>query len=221
MPTSSFIYFAGHGLVRTVGKKEEGYLLPHDADPTNPVLRGVAMSDLARWVEALEAEAGRRLPRLLLFRAGGDHPLRRSRREVSAAPTAVQELAGKGRFVMTACAEGQKSLEDPDLRHGLFTYHLLKGIEGEGDSDGDGRVGVTELFEYVSKAVEQRRPQAPLRTETLDRRGNGRRGVHLTSAGGADPPAPGTRPIVARTTRSPPRSRRSESRWTGPTKRPC
>src|SRR5215212_367878 len=27
------IYFAGHGLVRTAGRKEEGYLLPHDADP--------------------------------------------------------------------------------------------------------------------------------------------------------------------------------------------
>jgi len=37
----------------------------------------------------------------------------------------------------------------------LFTYHLLRGLRGEGDRDGDGRVGIAELFEYVSGAVEQ------------------------------------------------------------------
>src|SRR5947209_5637123 len=28
-----FIYFAGHGVVQNVGKQEEGFLLPYDADP--------------------------------------------------------------------------------------------------------------------------------------------------------------------------------------------
>jgi serine/threonine protein kinase len=35
----------------------------------------------------------------------------------------------------------------------LFTYHLLRGMAGEGDRDGDGRVGVAELFEYVAESV--------------------------------------------------------------------
>jgi serine/threonine protein kinase len=39
------------------------------------------------------------------------------------------------------------------LRHGLFTYHLLQGIGGAADRDGDGRVGLAELFNYVSAAV--------------------------------------------------------------------
>src|SRR5262249_9132793 len=37
--------------------------------------------------------------------------------------------------------------------HGLFTYHLLRGIAGAADRDGDGWVGVAELFNYVSAAV--------------------------------------------------------------------
>ena len=39
--------------------------------------------------------------------------------------------------------------------HGLFTYHLLDGIRGAGDRDGDGRIGVAELFEHVAEAVER------------------------------------------------------------------
>jgi uncharacterized caspase-like protein len=51
------LYFAGHGTVRAVGKKDEGFLLPHDADPDNPAARGVAMSDVVQWVEGLDDAA--------------------------------------------------------------------------------------------------------------------------------------------------------------------
>jgi hypothetical protein len=74
-------------------------------------------------------------------------------RDVGIRPAVIQEMAGKGRFLMAACDEGQKSVEDPSLGHGLFTCHLLKGISRDGDRDGDGRVGVAELFEYVSEAA--------------------------------------------------------------------
>lgn len=150
----AIIYFAGHGIVRTVGKNQEGYLLPHDADPRAPAKRGVAMSDLGKWMDALEARAvvlcldcchaGMALPK----RGDGN-------RAVGLGPAVVGGLAGQGRFVMTSCAEGQESAEIPALRHGLFTYHLLEGIAGKGDRDRDGRVGVAELFEHVSEAVER------------------------------------------------------------------
>ena len=47
------IYFAGHGMVQAVGRREEGFLLPYDADPDDVVTRGIAMSDLARWIDGL------------------------------------------------------------------------------------------------------------------------------------------------------------------------
>src|SRR4051794_32337814 len=52
-----FLFFAGHGMVGRVGQREEGYLLPHDADPDDLATRGIAMRDVARWVEAIEARA--------------------------------------------------------------------------------------------------------------------------------------------------------------------
>ena len=51
------IYFAGHGLVQTIGRRQEGFLLPYDADPDDVVTRGVAMSDVASWIDGLDARA--------------------------------------------------------------------------------------------------------------------------------------------------------------------
>jgi serine/threonine protein kinase len=151
-----FLYFAGHGLVHRVGKKEEGFLLPHDADPDNPLGRGVAMSDLTRWIEELDAaavvvcldccHAGK-----LVTRGGHSGSVRP--RDLVLRPAVLQEIAGKGRFLLASCDEGQVSVELDDRGHGLFTYHLLRGLAGAGDRDGDGKVGVSELFEYVAEAV--------------------------------------------------------------------
>lgn len=67
----------------------------------------------------------------------------------------LQELTGRGRYLIASCDDGQVSLESDTWGHGLFTYHLLDGIGGAGDRDGDGRIGVAELFEHVAEAVER------------------------------------------------------------------
>ncbi len=149
------LYFAGHGTVRRLGPKEEGFLVPHDADPDDIAAGGIAMSDVARWVEGIEAGAV-----VVVFDCchagkvlGEGHSIRSGERDMELRPSVLQAVAGKGRFLIASCDEGQKSLESPELKHGLFTYHLLKGIAGAGDRDGDGKVGVAELFNYVSQAV--------------------------------------------------------------------
>jgi len=152
----AIIYFAGHGMVQKVGRKEEGYLIAYDADPDEIVTKGVAMSDIAHWIDGIEAasvvvildccHSGK-----VLIREGAT--LRSMARDVGVRPAVLQVMAGKGRMLIASCDEGQKSIEDPDLKHGLFTYHLLRGIEGAADRDRDGRVGIKELFDHVSAAV--------------------------------------------------------------------
>jgi serine/threonine protein kinase len=149
------IYFAGHGMVQTVGRREEGFLLPYDADPNDVVTRGVAMSDLARWIDDLDTRAvvvcldcchaGK------VFGQRGASPP--TVRNMELRPAVLQGMSGRGRYLIASCDEGQKSFECAELGHGLFTYHLLEGIRGAADRDGDGRVGLAELFNYVSTAV--------------------------------------------------------------------
>jgi serine/threonine protein kinase len=153
------IFFAGHGAVQRIGHREEGYLLAHDADPDELATRGILMSDLARWIEAIDAgavvvcldccHAARLIPR-------GDSPTAELiPRDMRLYPAMLQALTGRGRYLLAACDDGQVSVEAESWGHGLFTYHLLEGLRGAGDRDGDGRVGIAELFEYVALAVDR------------------------------------------------------------------
>lgn len=40
-------------------------------------------------------------------------------------------------------------------RHGLLTYFFLTGLQGNGDTNKDGKIEVTELFEYLRPQVER------------------------------------------------------------------
>jgi serine/threonine protein kinase len=152
------LYFAGHGVVQRDGPRDEGFLLPHDADPDDLVTRGVAMRDVRRWIEGIDAgavvvcldccHAGRIVPHPGIADRSFD-------RDLEFRPAVLQDFAGHGRFLIASCHEGEKSLESAQTGHGLFTYHLLEGIRGAGDRDGNGKVGVAELFEYVAEAVEK------------------------------------------------------------------
>ncbi len=154
----ALIYFAGHGMIHRIGHRDEGYLLPYDADPDDIVTRGLLMTDLARWIEAIDAgtvivcldccHAAKVIPRGLISAES-------SARDMRIRPALLQELTGRGRYLIASCDDGQVSLEAETRGHGLFTYHLLEGIRGAGDRDRDGQVGVAELFEHVAEAVER------------------------------------------------------------------
>jgi serine/threonine protein kinase len=152
------IYFAGHGAIHGVGRREEGYLLAHDADPEDLATRGILMTDVARWIEAIEAgavvvcldccHAAKVIPR-------GGLADDVTMRDMRMRPALFQALAGRRRYLIASCDDGQVSVEADCWGHGLFTHHLLAGLRGAGDRDDDGRVGIAELFEYVSEAVER------------------------------------------------------------------
>ena len=54
---------------------------------------------------------------------------------------------------MTASGANEVSAEKPNLKHGVFTYFLLKGLKGKADTDQDGLITVDEAYRYVSEHV--------------------------------------------------------------------
>ena len=77
-------------------------------------------------------------------------------RAVQLSDVFLDSLAGEGRLVVTACSASQVSLETQARKHhGIFTYHLVEGLRGAADADGDGRVTIDELYDYVYPHVEQ------------------------------------------------------------------
>lgn len=60
-----------------------------------------------------------------------------------------------GMAVFFACAPNEPSYEHPSLRHGVFSYHVLRGLDGAADSDHDSNIDLGELVRYVSGHVRE------------------------------------------------------------------
>ena len=61
-------------------------------------------------------------------------------------------------FALLAASQGnEQSQEYPQGKQGLFTYGLLRGLEGDGDINRDGQVTLSEIYEFVTKFVENNR----------------------------------------------------------------
>jgi hypothetical protein len=76
---------------------------------------------------------------------------------------ANEQLAGRGRVVMTASDAIQYAFEGDDVEgtgvQSVFTKHLVKALEsGEADVDGDGKITFDELYEYVYGRVTEEMP---------------------------------------------------------------
>lgn len=60
---------------------------------------------------------------------------------------------GKIVQMISVSSKMQQAHQYEEGRHGLFTYHLLKGLGGAADGDHNGTVAVGELFEYARTRV--------------------------------------------------------------------
>jgi uncharacterized caspase-like protein len=74
---------------------------------------------------------------------------------------------GKGRVIISSSSANEISKEDDRLKHGIFSYFLLKGLKGDADQDHDGIITVSELFRYISRKV----PEASAQDQHPVRRG--------------------------------------------------
>lgn len=71
---------------------------------------------------------------------------------------------GRGTFIMTAATDVQTAREEVRDGFGLFTKHVIGGIEsGAADADGDGVVTMNELYNYVYRQVLAESHQKPMK----------------------------------------------------------
>ena len=141
------IYFAGHGFVFN-GK---AYLAPYDIDLNHTASTGYPMDTLGR-------DIGTKIKgkwKVLLTdscHSGAINP-----------DADVQLINGtlgnlnKSLFSLTASRDRERSFESKDWGggHGIFTYYVVKGLEGAADESGDGVVTADELAEYVHRNVRE------------------------------------------------------------------
>jgi len=155
-----YIYYAGHGSAEIDPKCRyqdglEKYLVPADAELDNLFSTGIAMEDIQKFFERIEAR------QIIFFidscysgEAGG-RTFRNPNFQKRAAMTTdfLDGMSGEGRLVVTACDVNEVSLETNEAGHGLFTYYLAEGLKGAADKDQDGLVTTQELYDYIFENV--------------------------------------------------------------------
>ena len=150
-------YFAGHG-VRDPARPDEYYLLTHDTELDNLAGTALPMSDLEQALGNLRyrdlvliadaCHSGEMGVQVAFRDAFGYNDINDIFRE------RFRESRG-GEVVFTA-GEGRDLSQEGERwggGHGVFTYYLLKGLEGEADVNGDGIVELGEVLEYVRDQV--------------------------------------------------------------------
>jgi hypothetical protein len=157
------IYFAGHGAseVDQRGVERDGlskYLVPVDVDPDDLYSTALPMDEMQNVLARIEAE------RVTVFldacysgAAGGRTFASTKTRTVNVDDIFLERLTrSKGRAIVTASRPSELSVELPELGHGIFTYYLVRGLQGYADLNRDGIVSLQELYEYLTLEVSRK-----------------------------------------------------------------
>jgi len=70
-------------------------------------------------------------------------------------------FAKPGRIILAGCDKNEYTDNSPEYENGYFTYHLVEGFKGKGDSNNNGWVSAEEAFEYARPKVEEDTRNAP------------------------------------------------------------
>ncbi|MFH1009471.1 MAG: caspase family protein, partial [Candidatus Latescibacterota bacterium] len=166
--TDIFVYMGGHGFPDlSTGKP---YFIPYDIRPEQAT-NGISMEVLYQGLSEFDARS------VMVFVEScfsGASAYEKGMKEQLLAlnmnpvfPTLESPLVGKRMVVFTATSGKKPSNNRDDLKHGIFTYFLLKGLGGSADGNGDKTVTVGELYSYLSKQVPKKALEAPLDREQI------------------------------------------------------
>ncbi|PIX26479.1 MAG: hypothetical protein COZ68_01050 [Deltaproteobacteria bacterium CG_4_8_14_3_um_filter_43_13] len=149
---SVFIYYSGHGAPNT--KTGDAYLVPYDGDPSFIEQTGYPLKKLYESLNKLPAKEIIVALDSCFSGAGGKSVIAKGARPL--VMNLEQDIKlSKNMIVMSASSGDQISSTYEEKGHGLFTYFMLKGLKGEGDANGDGKIEIGELFSYIKPQVER------------------------------------------------------------------
>lgn len=142
------LYVAGHGV--SVG--DEWYFIPHDAmTPNRPeTLASDAVSSKELRDEIAASAADRSLLLLDTCHSGTAVSPLNDYRGLKSLRLLARSV---GTHVLAATDRNQSALETEALKHGIFTYVLLQGLEGRASRDTASGVSASDLIHYVEREV--------------------------------------------------------------------
>ncbi len=148
--TDVYVFYSGHGLPTQDGSGL--YWLPQRANRDVISKTAILLQDINTDIQASKPKS------VTIFmdacysgQARGGETL-----VASARPIALksQPTTFPSNFtVISASQADQISSSSPELQHGIFSYYLMRGMEGEADLNKDGKITLNETQAYLSENV--------------------------------------------------------------------
>ena len=151
--TDLIIFYSGHGLASADGK--EKYILPHNADPDLLSRTAISRNDIFDQIVSLNPRS------VTIFFDTCYSGVSRDEQMLLASARPLRIVADDENEIpnnftlFSASANDQISSGLKNAKHGIFSYFLMKGLEGEADLDGDRKLTNGELITYLNENVSE------------------------------------------------------------------
>ena len=143
-------YFSGHGILEP--NTQQVVLCLADTDTKQLLTTGIPLNPLLKQLS--NCGATQQLVWLDACHSGGMTLLGTSKISLPNPSSRLVEVLrhqaaeSKGFYALLSCDRTQQSWEFPELGHGVFTYYLMRGLQGEA-ADSQGVIEADALYQYV------------------------------------------------------------------------
>jgi uncharacterized caspase-like protein len=137
-------FFSGHGAV--------GEFIPYDVDPTNEntiMETGLSHNDVKEMFRQCKAQN-----KICMADACHSASIDQTRKfQTASSKDDTMDDNSLEVLVLMSSRANETSLETRELGQGLFSYYLIRGLQGEADANQNRAVTAREIFDYLSTNV--------------------------------------------------------------------
>ena len=154
--TELIIFYAGHGLATQDGDKQDLYLLPQNADTDMLSISSISRNNLFKEISNLDPKS------VTIFFDACYSGTSRDNKSLIASARPVKILKDvendipENFTIFSASQLNQMSSGLKNGEHGIFSYYLMKGLEGLADQNKDKKITNGELQAYMKSNVSQK-----------------------------------------------------------------
>ena len=146
-----YVFFAGHGLASQDGKNM--YLLPHDGSPRLLEKTAILRNELFYDIKQANPKSV-----TVFLDTCYSGVTRNEEMLIAGRPIMIkakEQAIPSGFTLFSAASNEQISRPLEEAKHGMFSYFLMKGMEGDADANNDNKITARELHAYVEQNVVQ------------------------------------------------------------------
>ncbi len=152
--TDLIIFFAGHGMASSDGK--ELYLLPQDGDPDLLADTALSRTSLFETIIDLKPKSVTMFLDTCYSGMSRDEEMLLAKARPIRVIVEDEDGVPDNFTIFSASQMMQISSGFKDVEHGIFSYYLMKGLEGKADTNKDKKITNGELLAYMDQNVSQK-----------------------------------------------------------------